>query len=90
MNNDAVFKSLITSDRIIQKYKPVMMNPLSKYGRAQFYAPYKQIGNVKIDTFWFNLLVLWIVTFGLYIALYYKLLQKGINYLENMRLPISD
>jgi ABC-type multidrug transport system ATPase subunit len=82
-------KSVVTQDRIIQKYEPGYMKPLSKYGRAQFYAPYKQIGNIKIDTYWFNLLVLWIVTLGLYTALYFKLLQKGVSYFENLQLPGS-
>ncbi len=59
------------------------MKPTSKYGRAHFYAPYKQMGNIKIDTFWFNLMVLWIVTLVLYFALYYNLLQKLIGVFEN-------
>ena len=50
-----------TPDRIIQKFAPVYMRPVSKYGRAHFYAPYKKIGNITIDTFWFNIIVLWIV-----------------------------
>ena len=65
-----------TENKIIQKYEPGYMKPTSKYGRAQLYAPYKQIGHVEIDTFWFDLLVLWIVTLGLYTCLYYNLLQK--------------
>lgn len=72
-------KIIETPTRIVQKYEPAYMKPLSKYGRAQFYAPYKMIGNLKIDTFWFNLIVLWLVTLGLYIALYYNILQKAIN-----------
>ena len=66
------------------------MKPSSKYGRAQFYAPYKLIGNQKIDTFWFNILVLWFVTFVLYIALYFNLLQKIVLYLENLQVSISE
>jgi hypothetical protein len=71
-----VDKSIETPKKIIQKYEPVYMKPTSKYGRAQFYAPYKQVGDIKIDTFWFNLFVIWTVTLILYIVLYYKLLQK--------------
>jgi ABC-type multidrug transport system ATPase subunit len=78
-----------TDKRIIQKCEPGYMKPLSKYGRAQFYAPYKQIGNTKIDTFWFNLMVLWIVTLILYIALYYNLLQKLVTIFENFKLKES-
>jgi hypothetical protein len=61
------------------------MKPTSKYGRAHFYAPYKLVGNFKIDTYWFNLLVLWLEVAGLYIALYFNLLSKLINSLENLK-----
>jgi ABC transport system ATP-binding/permease protein len=79
-------KQFIETDlRIIQKADPAYMNPLSKTGRAHFFAPFKQVGNIRIDTFWFNLLVLWIVTFALYGALYYNLLQKLINVFDNLK-----
>jgi hypothetical protein len=80
-------KSIETPDKIIQKYTPIYMKPVSRYGRAHFYAPYKMIGDIKIDTYWFNIAVLWIVTILLYIALYYNALQKAISYLGSFRLP---
>jgi ABC-type multidrug transport system ATPase subunit len=84
-------KQFVETDlRIIQKADPAYMNPLSKTGRAHFYAPYKQVGNFKIDTFWFNLLVLWIVTSVLYGTLYYNLLQKLINVFENLKFKNSE
>ena len=66
------------------------MKPTSNYGRAQFYAPYKQIGENKIDTYWFNIMVLWIVTLALYIALYYNLLEKVITAFSNLKLKESE
>ncbi len=89
LNRLRVDKSIETARRIIQKYEPGYMKPTSKYGRSHFYAPYKQIGNTKIDTFWFNLLVLWIETLILYITLYYNLLQKLLDSLGNMNLHKS-
>jgi hypothetical protein len=89
LNRLRVDKSIETAKRIIQKYEPGYMKPTSKYGRSHFYAPYKQIGNIKIDTFWFNLLVLWIGSLLLYLALYYNLLQKLVTRLENLRLKKS-
>jgi hypothetical protein len=84
-----VDKSIETEKRIIQKYDPGYMKPTSKYGQSHFYAPYKQIGNIIIDTYWFNLLVLWIGSLLLYLALYYNLLQKLVTRLENLRLKGS-
>jgi hypothetical protein len=69
--------------RIIQTYEPGFMKPLSKYGRAHFYAPFKMLGNLQIDTFWFNLAVIWMVSFLLYLALYFKILRRFISFFEN-------
>jgi hypothetical protein len=81
-----VDKSIETHNRIIQKFEPGYMKPTSKSGRAHFYAPYKQIGNIKIDTYWFNVIVLWLVSLALYIALYYNILQKFTEWLGNLKL----
>ena len=76
-------KFVRTRNRIIQKYEPGFMKPLSKFGRAHFYAPFKKIGNLEIDTYWFDLGAIWLVSLLLYLALYFKLLKKMVNYLEN-------
>ncbi|MDF1560128.1 MAG: ATP-binding cassette domain-containing protein [Bacteroidales bacterium] len=69
-------KSIETRGKIIQKYEPAYMKPVSNYGRAHFYASYKKIGNMSIDTFRFNIIVLWLVSLALYLALYFKLFKK--------------
>ena len=56
-------------DRLIQKADPVFMKPGSKYGRAHFFAPYKQLGNLKIDTLIFNIIAIWFMIFVLFITL---------------------
>jgi hypothetical protein len=78
-------KTVETDSKIVQKFEPVYMKPTSKYGQAHFYAPYKLIGSMRIDTYWFNIIVLWIATFILYIVLYYNYLQKAINFLTFVR-----
>ncbi len=83
-------KIVSTPDKYIQKLDPGYMKALSKNGRAHFYAPCKNIGNLEIDTFWFNLLVVWIVSLILYLALYYKLLQKLIHHIGNLRIQKSE
>jgi hypothetical protein len=79
-----------TENRIIQKYEPGYMKPLSNYGRAHLYAPYKLIGNTEIDTFWFDLMVLWIVSAILYLILYLNILQKLAPYIGRLKLRESD
>ena len=77
-------------NRIIFKSESGFRVGTSQFGRAHFYAPYKLAGNIYIDTFFFNLLVIWVVSLILYIALYYKLLSKMITGIENLRLPKLD
>lgn len=56
-------------DHFIQVSDPVYKEPESHCGRAHFYAPFKQIGNLQIDTFWFNIIVMWIMNGLLYVLL---------------------
>jgi ABC transport system ATP-binding/permease protein len=72
-------KTFETDRKIIQKFEPGYMKPTSRYGLAQLYQPYKQIGSVTIDTYWFNIIVLWIVTLIFYLTLYFKVFQKIVN-----------
>ncbi len=72
-------KSIETSDKIIQKYEPAYMKPVSGNGRAHFYAPYKKTGSISVETFYFNIIVLWLVSLVLYLALYLKVLKKIIG-----------
>ena len=75
-------------DMLIQKADPVFMKPGSRYGRAHFFAPYKQLGNLKITTLLFNTIAIWLMTFILFITLYYDLLKRFILFLETLKLPL--
>lgn len=75
-------------NRFIQKADPVFMKPGSKYGRTHFFAPYKQIGNLKIGTLVFNVIVIWVIIALLFITLYYNVLKRSIVFLESLKLPI--
>jgi len=54
------------------------------------YAPAKPLGPFEIDTFWFNLSVIWIMTIVAFLVLYYDLLRKGMNAMEAFRLRRLD
>jgi ABC-type multidrug transport system ATPase subunit len=73
--------------KFVQKADPVWMKPGSKYGRAHFYAPYKQLGNLKIDTLVFNIAAIWIMTLVLFVTLYFNVLKQFIVFLESLKLP---
>jgi hypothetical protein len=86
--NRTVQKKLYETDRLIlQKSDPVLMEPGSHFGRAHFYAPVKLIGKLKINTLWFNMTFIWLMSSLLYVTLYYNLLKRLLNLLERIRIP---
>jgi ABC transport system ATP-binding/permease protein len=67
---------------LIQQINPVFteLNPKGPLDyRTQFFAPKKNFFGITMDTYYFNLLIIWIATFGFYITLYFELLRKLIS-----------
>ncbi|MFV0376010.1 MAG: ATP-binding cassette domain-containing protein [Mangrovibacterium sp.] len=79
-------KSYISKNRILQGDEPVYRLPVNHNGRAQFYAAYKFVGPMKISTVVFNILVIWLLTALLIIALYFDVLRRILTYIERWRL----
>ena len=75
-NNNEPDRSIVYNNRLYQKMDPIYMDPESNFIKAHFYAPVKKIFGLRIDTFIVNVIVLWIITFILYLALYFRLLKK--------------
>jgi ABC-type multidrug transport system ATPase subunit len=90
LDEENISFTIETSDKIIQKYKPGYMKGTSRSGRAHFYAPSKYLGNLEVDTFRFNLMVIWLVTFGLYMALYFNLPHKLLTFFENLKIKNEE
>jgi hypothetical protein len=88
LNRNTTNKIYEAEDKLIQKADPVFMKPGSKYGRAHFLAPYKQLGNLKIGTLLFNMIAIWIMTIIFFITLYFNILKRFILFLETLKLPI--
>ena len=82
LNEDEILEYKITDNQIIRIRDPIFVYPESKFGRAQYYAPVKWLGSLKIDTFWFNIVRILLAVFLLYI----NLLNKLIIYFDNIRL----
>lgn len=86
LNRSIVHKVEEKDGKLIRKHQPAFMKPTSRIGRAHLYAPVKRIGNLEIDTVWYNIVVLWLYAGLLYLVLYFDLLKKLLNYLETVRL----
>jgi len=68
------------NNQLIRKVSPIYMEPGSRFGRAHFYAPVKKLGDLSVDTFWFNLVVIWISVSIYYLALVYDLFRRITNW----------
>ena len=85
LNTNEMTKILETKGSFVRKDSPVYQFPLNKFGRAQFYSGIKRIGPFAIETIWFNVMILWLMTFFLYLALVSDLLKKGIKVSSKFR-----
>jgi hypothetical protein len=85
LNKGAENKIMLGSGKLIRKKDPIFMEPESHDGRAHFYAPVKIIGSWKIDTFWFNFFIIWLMSFVLYLTLLHDTLRKTIEFFEQMK-----
>lgn len=80
-----------SGNKLIQKVFPIYKDPDPDHivdFNAQFYMPSKHFLNQNIDTFWFNLGVIWSMTLVLMITLYYEVLRKIVDGLSNISNPI--
>jgi ABC transport system ATP-binding/permease protein len=68
--------------KLIQQINPVFQEPDMdgpfNY-RTPFFAPEKNLLGAKVSTFWFDILVIWLMTITLYVTLYFELLRKLVN-----------
>lgn len=85
-NNKEMIQFYEYNQNLIKLKDPIFMMPVCRNGRAHFYAPVKRVVNYYIDTFWFNILLVWIVTSLLFVVLYFDVLFQVIKYVENIRL----
>ena len=88
LNRLATNRIYDSGNRLVQKAGPVFMKPGSKAGRAHFFAPFKQIGKLRIDTLLFNVMVIWFMSGFLFVTLYYNILKRFIVFLESLKLPL--
>ncbi len=86
-NQDEASRIIESSGRLIQKIYPIYKAPEPDHFidfDAQFYLPSKHFLNATIDTFYFNLAVIWAMSVLLYITLYFDLLRRALKGLENI------
>jgi ABC transport system ATP-binding/permease protein len=83
-NGTEVDRIVEYNGKLIQKYHPIYLDPMNPFIKAHFYAPRKMILGEYYITFWVNIMVIWFSIITLYIALYYRLLKKFLDFFENL------
>jgi len=67
------------NNKLYRVFSPIFAQPETFFLKAHFYAPTKPFFGKQIDTFWFNIFIIWFISIILSIILYYKSLEKIIN-----------
>jgi len=86
LNRSDLHKIIQKEGKFIRKMDPIYMMPVQKNGRAHQYSAVKQIGNLVIPTYIFNISVLWTMSILLYLALRYSLMRKTVDYFADRKL----
>ncbi|NOY38587.1 MAG: ATP-binding cassette domain-containing protein [Chlorobi bacterium] len=81
LNRNQIRKIIVWRGQWIQKKDPVFMIPENNFGRAQMFSAYKMINFKVIDTYLFNLIVIWIMIIVLYFLLIFNVFRKSISWL---------
>lgn len=84
-NRNSANRILDLEGTYVQKMDPIYLDPAdSDLGRAHFFAPRKKLFGRYYDTYSFNLCVIWLMSLILAITLYFDVLKRFINLLENV------
>ena len=81
-------KMLRYRDELVQQIDPVYKDPdIEGYFnfRAHFFAPQKYFAGQYRDTYWFNMIFVWVMTLFFYVTLYFDVLKKILSLPEYIR-----
>jgi hypothetical protein len=75
------------NSNVIQKTDPIYLDPYDyDYFKSHFYSPRKKIFGTYLDTFVANVIVIWLMIFGLIFTLYIDALKKVLDGLGKIQL----
>lgn len=74
-------KYIIEDNYLNQQIDAIYINPPKQTisYNIHFFSPYKYLFGKEISTFWFNCIVIWVISFVLFIFLYFEVLKKTLN-----------
>ncbi|MCX7987646.1 MAG: ATP-binding cassette domain-containing protein [Bacteroidales bacterium] len=84
LNKTETYQIIEHHGAFYRKYEPVFYDATSPFGRAHFYAPTKKIGSMSIETLFFNIVAIWLMTLLLYVVLLKDWLKKALKFFERV------
>ncbi|BDD10287.1 hypothetical protein FUAX_27190 [Fulvitalea axinellae] len=91
LRNVSVKQRIIRFDgRLVRQIDPIYEEPEKPTSplnyRTHFFSATKYFAGMQIDTFRFNLAVIWLFCILLYVTLYYEALRKIVDWISNIKL----
>ena len=87
-NADSGTRLQMLDGELVRSYEPVYNLP-ENVGfpgyRTHFYAASKRLMGMRVDTFTFNVAVIWLMTIFLYVCLHFELFRRMLTWLEGLR-----
>jgi ABC-type multidrug transport system ATPase subunit len=79
-NTLEIYQILERDGRFLQRTDPFYLDPTeSNFLRAQFFAPRKKLLGVYIETYWANILVIWLMSITMMFTLYFDMLKNALD-----------
>ena len=89
-NRREIDKIITDENNLVQKENPIYCSTQNvRFLDSHFYAPNKHIFGIKLDTFWANLAVLWLMSGFFVFLLYIDWLKNTLNYFNHFTKKIS-
>ena len=84
-NNFFSNKIIEYDGELIQKTDLVYCDPTEQFFGAHFLSPIKKVFGFSLPTYWYNLIIIWILNCALFVSLYFKWLDYVINIGQKIR-----
>lgn len=81
-NNNEINRVIEIKGQLVQKINPIYLYPTTS--RAHFFAPIKLFFRLKIQTYWYNVSVIWLMSLLLMILLYVDGLKFLVNFFSKL------
>jgi len=84
-NKNEINRVVELDGELFQQVDPIYMDPIHRGNIfSHYYAPQKKFFFGYMDTYWVNIIVIWVMTIFLYITLYYNVFKKILTAIERV------